>query len=129
MLQPKLIEEFTKTFNQELTKVSRAANVNTNATDEKQVELDKQLNRLLNAMQLGGPQPSLIQRLHDLEQRKAALMQQTATAPNPRLIELPVPELAEIYRQKVDNLRSPLTVDQPTLIKAATLPSNNILRI
>jgi hypothetical protein len=74
MLQPKLIEEFMKTFNQKLTKVSRAANVKTKATDEKQVKLDKQLNLLLNAIQLGGPLPSLIQRLHGLEQRKVALM-------------------------------------------------------
>ena len=129
MLQPKLIEEFMKTFNQKLTKVSRAANVKTNATDEKQVKLDKQLNLLLNAIQLGGPLPSLIQRLHGLEQRKAALMQQTATAPNPRRIELPVPELAETYRQKVDNLRSSLTADQLTQIKAAASLSSNISRI
>ncbi len=129
MLQAKLIEEFTKTFNQELMKASHAANVDTNANDKKRIELDKQLDRLLNAMQQGGPLPSLMQRLRDVEQQKAALMQQTTAAPKPRRIELPIPALAEIYQQKVDNLRSSLTADQPTQIKAATLLSNLLSRV
>jgi hypothetical protein len=58
-------------------------------------------------------------RLKQLEKTKAQISAEKPSGTQPPSLSLPKADLAELYRQKVDNLRECLTRDESTRVKAA----------
>jgi hypothetical protein len=120
MLRPKLIQEFANAFRQHLVHLSQTATRDRERNEVQLVDINKQITRILDSMQAAGPLPSLVNRLKQLEESKAKISAQKPSVSSSRLPVLPNPDLAELYRAKVDKLHEYLTRDQPTRIKAAT---------
>jgi site-specific DNA recombinase len=67
MLHPELIREFTKTFSETLAHLLKA-NLETGETQAKRLtEIDKQISRIIDSMEVAGPFPSLVRRPRELE--------------------------------------------------------------
>ena len=61
-----MIREFTRAFNECLDNVAREGAQNERKRRKQMAEIEKQIDNILNSMQVAGPLPSLVDRLHGL---------------------------------------------------------------
>jgi site-specific DNA recombinase len=120
MLRPELIQEFANAFKENIAQLCRIQMSGREEHERQLAEIEKQLARILDSMQAAGPLPSLVNRLKQLENTKALISAEKPSGTQPSSFSLPKVDLAELYCQKVDNLRECLTRDEPTRVKAAT---------
>ncbi|MEO1544257.1 MAG: recombinase family protein [Pseudomonadota bacterium] len=118
LMAPELVEEFILAFNTEINKHRYHAELKQEA---KQRELDKvtqALEGLYDAIADGLRTDGLIGRVKSLEAKKSALEDEVAncSAPSPRLH----PNLAMLYREKVENLHLALAAPE-TRFEAAEI--------
>jgi len=108
MLAPELIECFCREFEREYRAIQKSLDEQHKSSDQKLRKLDKQISRLVKAVENGGEFDSIRERLEELEQEKAALR---AITPPKQSKELPVvkPDLIPVYQKKVARLENTLT--------------------
>jgi site-specific DNA recombinase len=121
-----LVAEFIKEFHAEVNRRRRDAELSVTLKRRELDEIQRKLDGLIDAIADGLRAPRLQSKLDELEPRKAALETDIAGAPAaaPRLR----PDLAEIYRQKVANLREALA-DPATQTKALEILRGLIERV
>ena len=73
MLQPELIRAFADTFKRCIALYFQSQDENHRQVEKQRVQLDTKIERLLDAVQQGGPLPSLVARLQELEKSKGSL--------------------------------------------------------
>ena len=106
LMAPNMVEEFVAAFHEEVNRARREATAARAGKERELAEVTRKLDKLIEALIEGYRTAGLQQRLEDLEARKAALEQELAADPPP-----PVrlhPNLAQVYRAKVERLREAL---------------------
>ncbi len=106
LMQPDLVREFIGAFHEEINKQRRDTEAESELKRRQLEQLTQKLNGLIDAIADGLRTDGLLGRLRDLERQKADLGAQLDAAPPaaPRLH----PNLAELYRRKVENLHGAL---------------------
>ncbi len=106
LMQPDLVREFIGAFHEEVNKQRRDTEAESELKRRQLEQLTQKLNGLIDAIADGLRTDGLLGRLRDLERQKADLEAQLDAAPPaaPRLH----PNLAELYRRKVENLHEAL---------------------
>jgi len=102
LMAPELVEEFVAAYHEEVNRARRDATAARVGKERELGEVNRKLDKLIDAITEGIRAPGLQQRLDDLEGRKAALERELAADPPP-----PVrlhPNLAQVYRDKVERL-------------------------
>jgi hypothetical protein len=100
LLAPELVEEFARAFQEEVNRLA-AEKTRHCAEDQGQLEaVKRKIATIIRAIEDGMYQPSMKERMDELEAEKALLEERLATAPEPPKIRLH-PNLAGLYREKV----------------------------
>ena len=105
-MAPELVEEFVRAFQKEVNNRRREDDLLLEANKRELAEVRRKLNGLIDAIAERLRAPGLQKRLEELELRRAELEQEIGSAPTP-----PVrlhPNLAQIYRRKVEQLQHAL---------------------
>ncbi len=105
-MEPQLVKEFIAEFHRAVNQDRQAQEVQIGAKRKALGDVRVKLDGLVEAIAGGLRGPSLQAKLDELERRRAALETEVAAAPAP-LLRLH-PNLAEIYRQKVEALHEAL---------------------
>ncbi len=106
LMAPELVKAFITAYHAEINRQRHLAELDVGVKRRELEEVNRKLTGLIEAIADGLRAPGLQARLDELGERKASLEQviAAAPAPAPRLH----PNLAELYRQKVANLRAAL---------------------
>ena len=107
LMAPDLVQEFITAFHAEENQSRRARELEAEQAERELAKVDRQLNALVDAITGGMKGAALQLKLDQLESCKAELERKIAEAPapTPRLH----PNLAGLYRRKVENLHDALT--------------------
>ena len=106
LMAPELVEEFVAAFHEEVNRQRRDAGAGRAGKERELAEVTRKLKGLVDALAEGYRVPGLQQRLDELEARRSALEQELA-APAPSPVRLH-PNLAQVYRRKVERLHEAL---------------------
>ena len=119
MMAPEMIEEFARSYHEELNRNAREADARL-AQDRKQLaEADRKIASIVSAIEDGGYNKTLKARLDELEAKKTEVETRLAGATaSPIRIH---PKLSEIYRKKVEDLAASLSDDRIRLEAADVL--------
>jgi hypothetical protein len=106
LMQPHLVEEFIRSFHAELNLLAKERNIDRGQMAKDLVQINRKLDGLYEAIADGLRTPGLKVKLEELEQRKEEMEQQISSTPPPA----PVlhPNLAELYRRRVESLHESL---------------------
>ena len=106
LMQPQLVEEFIREFHEEVNRQQSALEHGLSDKKRRLADLGHRLDGLYDAIADGLRTPGIKAKLEEMEARKAALQDEVDAAPPPapRLH----PNLAELYRRKVDELHRSL---------------------
>jgi len=107
LMMPEMVEEFVAAFHEEVNRARRDETAARAGRERELAEVRRKLDGLIDAIADGLRAPGLQQKLDDLESRKAALEQALAAEPPPT-VRLH-PNLAQVYRAKVERLHEALT--------------------
>jgi hypothetical protein len=106
LLAPERVEMFTRMFREEFNRLA-AEKMQSRAEDERRLQLvQRKITSLIRAIEDGLYQPSMKERMAELEAEKAAVMERLA-APEPSSIRFHR-NLAQEYRNKVTSLEEVL---------------------
>jgi site-specific DNA recombinase len=105
-MAPDLVKEFAAEYHRELNRLNAAREEDFGRKREELDRVERQLHEIIGAIKEGLRTPSMKDELLALEARKLDLLAELkhAPAPAPRLH----PNLAELYRQKVERLHQEL---------------------
>ena len=106
LMQPHQVEEFIRAFHAEVNRLEKERNVGRGHTVKELDGIKRKLNGLYEAIADGLRTPGLKAKLEELEKQKGNLEARLSSAPPPAPILHP--NLAELYRRKVQNLHSSL---------------------
>ena len=109
LMQPHLVEEFIREFHAEINRLSKERDVGRQQTRSELSTTDRKLDGLYEAIADGLRTPGLKAKLEQLELKKEELELKFSSAPPPAPILHP--NLAELYRRKIENLHASL--DKP----------------
>jgi hypothetical protein len=112
MLTPTLVEEFVRSFAEELAVRQRDATSRRDRLAQELAATERRLEGVLHAIEDGAWSESLRTRLQDLEHRKSELTAALAEAASPPRVELH-PNAAAIYAVKVAELEASLNAPDP----------------
>lgn len=112
MLTPALVEEFVRTFEQELAALQRQSASKQARAKDQLLDIEKRLNGVLRAIENGAWNDALKQRLDDLEAQKKQLQAELAAAEAPAPAVKLHPNAAAIYRAKVAELEAALNASE-----------------
>ena len=120
LMEPELVKEFVSEYHRELNRLNSSAEQDIDRARRDIDKIDREMDRLVQAIKDGVKASRVAEELDSLEEKKAELSGKVRQAPvrAPRLH----PNLAELYRKKVENLRDVLD-DEDTRPEAT-----NILR-
>ena len=109
LMDPVLFEAFAQEFTAEWNWLQAGAGAHLSQLRAEHERVDRQIERLVDALAEGAPAARVTQKLRELERRRLDLEAElsTAAAPAPRLH----PNLAEVYRRKVADLQQALAED------------------
>ena len=106
LMQPDVVEEFIRAFHAEVNQLQRTRDIGREATVKELDRIVRQLDGLYEAIADGLRTASLKVKLEELEQCKADLEAELSAAPPPAPILHP--NLAELYRRRVEDLHANL---------------------
>jgi site-specific DNA recombinase len=110
LLQPELIQEFVKTFQQEFNRLRRQEANEQAAAHAELTKIERQMRNIIEAVKAGMFAPAMKDELVALETRKAQLVELAHDrAEEPFLLH---PGLADVYRKKVEKLTEALNKEE-----------------
>ena len=109
LMQPDLVEEFIRAFHAEVDRLRRERNIGREHTAKELERVARQLNGLYEAIADGLRTAGLKVKLEEMERRKTDLEAQLSAAPPPAPILHP--NLAKLYRRRVEGLHASLNTD------------------
>ncbi len=121
LMHPDLVKEFIAEFHRELNRLGATRDGERQEAERGLDKAEREIREVIDAIKSGIRSPTLSAELEALEQRKSALEKDLAAEPPP-----PVrlhPNLAEVYRQKIQNLRDALNQDDSRVDAAGLLRS------
>ncbi len=114
-----LFRVFCDEFTREVNRLRIQQHAQTEAERREHARIDRDLDKLVQALLDGVPATSVKAKMECLEARKADLAAKTAAAEEPP--PLLHPKMAEIYHRKVTDLHAALNDDEPTRAEAADI--------
>ncbi|MFC4171422.1 recombinase family protein [Microvirga sp. GCM10011540] len=105
LLTPELVAEFTRAYQEEVNRLTKEVSGRAAEVETKLAAVQRKIDGIMRAIEDGLYQPSMKARLEELETEKAALISSRDTGPTIPNI-LVHPNLAAVYRRKVDELES-----------------------
>ena len=137
LMHPDLVKTFVDEFRREVNRQAAEQNIRRNQIERDLERTERDVRRLIEAIKAGVPGAAVKDEMTSLEARRIDLLSQRTEAPPPmpRLH----PNIAEVYRQKIDNLAESLN-EERTCAEAAEcirelieeirlVPDNGTLRI
>ena len=109
LMHPDLVKEFIAEYHRELNRLARQRDNGRQQLVKEHARVEREIREIIEAIKSGIRSASMADELQALDTRKADLRQQLATDP-PAPVRLH-PNLAEVYRQKIENLREALNGD------------------
>ncbi len=129
LLAPDLLAEFAEEYRRERNRYFREIKKRRQRLEAKLGDLDRRIDRIVLAVEEGGDAATLVARLRDLEARREGLQGQASlSSSNSSAPELH-PNLSELYRRKVSELREALNRDPETRSQAVAILRSLIDRI
>ena len=110
LLQPNLVEEFVRGYHKEINQKRANANVSLAAAQRRLVKVRKEIDSVIDSVVAGFRNETLKRRLDTLEDERIEL-ERKVSEPPPTTIRLH-PNLARLYREKVENLARALADDE-----------------
>ena len=110
LLEPDLLKEFIAEYHRQLNAGQATREAQWKSKEKELARIKQEIGELINAIKAGIHSPTLQTEFDELEGRKAALENELASDPPP-----PVrlhPNLSEVYRAKVEDLREALNDDK-----------------
>lgn len=117
LMAPELVEEFTREYHAELNRMNAGREAAYTASREELAQIDRKIRAIMSVIEDGLVTESTKTRLLELEGRKRALSEMPAPAPVARLH----PSLANLYRDKVENLHAALDREETRVEAGAIL--------
>ena len=116
LMHPELVKTFVDEFRREVNRQAAEQNIRRNQSERDLERTERDIRRLIEAIKAGVPGAAVKDEMTTLEARRIDLLSQLKEAPPPmpRLH----PNIAEVYRQKVDNLAEALN-EERTCTEAA----------
>ncbi|MGA8690598.1 MAG: recombinase family protein, partial [Methyloceanibacter sp.] len=116
LMHPELVKTFVDEFRREVNRQAAEQNIRRNQSERELERTERDIRRLIEAIKAGVPGAAVKDEMTTLEARRIDLLSQLKEAPPPmpRLH----PNIAEVYRQKVDNLAEALN-EERTCTEAA----------
>jgi site-specific DNA recombinase len=116
LMHPELVTTFVDEFRREVNRQAAEQNIRRNQSERELERTERDIRRLIEAIKAGVPGAAVKDEMTTLEARRIDLLSQLKEAPPPmpRLH----PNIAEVYRQKVDNLAEALN-EERTCTEAA----------
>jgi site-specific DNA recombinase len=122
LLDPELLAEFVHEFHSELERVQAASTEVGSHSKKRLNDIKQKIARIVGAISEGTDTPALRQALLSLEGEKAELEKTVAVHHRPILLEPPpAPELARLFRRKVERLEETLNAEPTLTSKAAPI--------
>ena len=118
LMEPALFQEFCTEFTREVNRLRMQRGADLAGWKAEYERADRDLSKLLAALKAGGPIQAIVDDMKRLEARKTELSRLLASAAEPP--PLLHPNMAEIYRQRIDQLYEALQED-PERGKAAEM--------
>ncbi len=109
LMHPDLVKEFIAEYHRELNRLARHRDDGREQLVKEHARVEREIREIIEAIKSGIRGTSMADELQALETRKAELQRQLAIDP-PAPVRLH-PNLAEVYRQRVENLREALNGD------------------
>ncbi len=128
LMQPEHVEEFIAAYNEEVANLSAAQSHERTHTEKTLKMVERKLDGLYEAIADGLRSPGLQRKLHDLEAQKVELQAMLEDATKPAAPVMLHPNLAELYRQKIETLGISLT-DEKIRDEALTIIREMIERV
>jgi site-specific DNA recombinase len=116
LMDPELFRVFCEEFTREVNRLRIQEHTQTEAARRELARIDRDLEKLIQALLDGVPATSVKAKMERLETRKIELTAGLAAAEVPPL--LLHPRMAEIYHRKVADLHAALNVDDVTRVEA-----------
>ena len=119
LMAPDIAGEAVRAWAEETNRLNRERSASSEAERKELAEIEKKIERIAVAIQDGAYSPTLKEKLHKLEARKAELTKRLATVP----AEIPDihPNVAGIYRRKVARLAKALGTPEERDAAAAAI--------
>ncbi len=117
LMDPDLFGVFCDEFTREVNRLRVQQRAQTEAERRELARIDRDLDKLVQALLDGVPATSVKLKMECLESRKVELLAKRAAAEEPA--PLLHPKMAEFYRRKVTDLRAALSNDEATRAEAA----------
>ena len=119
LMAPDIAAEAVRAWAEETNRLNRERHAAGNADRKELAEVEKNIEGVITAIQDGAYSPSLKERLHELDSRKAELTGRLATVP-PEIPDIH-PNVAGIYRRKVVRLAEALHKPEERDVAAAAI--------
>jgi DNA invertase Pin-like site-specific DNA recombinase len=106
LMHPDLVKEFIAEYYREFNRLAATRDAERQGAKRQLAKVEREIREMIDAIKSGIRSPTMAAELDTLEERKSALQKDMDGPPAP-----PVrlhPNLAEVYRQKVENLREAL---------------------
>jgi hypothetical protein len=103
LMHPEMVKTFVDEFHRELNRQAAEQDVRRNRITSDLEKTEREVRRLIEAIKAGVPGAAVKDEMTTLEARQRDLLAQLETAPPP--VPRLHPNIAEVYRQKVANLR------------------------
>lgn len=100
LLTPELVAEFTRAYQEECNRTAVVADGLRSSASAGMAAVQRKIDGIMSAIEDGLYQPSMKQRLAELEREKAALTRQLAAPPERSVVRVR-PNLAEAYCRRV----------------------------
>jgi site-specific DNA recombinase len=104
LLQPELVAAFVEGFQADMARARAAEKAERSRTAKKRMEIDRKLAALVRAIEDGLYQPSMKERIQELEKEKALLPPDVPRDDGPDVEVLLHPRLPAIYKRQIENL-------------------------
>ena len=109
LMEPDLVKEFVSEYHRELNRLNSSAEQEVDRARRALDKIDREMDRLVQAIKDGVKASRVVEELDALEEKKVELTAKVRQAP--ARAPLLHPNLAEVYRKKVENLREVLDDD------------------
>ena len=110
LLSPALVKEFVAEFQRETNRLNAQRGQRSKAAQAELARTETEIRNVISAVKQGMLHASMRNALTELEERKAALEREIAATPSPP--PLIHPNLAELYRRKVERLHESLNAEE-----------------
>jgi site-specific DNA recombinase len=120
LLSQDMVTDFVEQVRIELKTKAKDQHSRTGSLNNEKTDIIRKIKKLVTVIEDGLFTPEMKERMKALDKRRTEIEDELCSAPASPVVEL-IPNIHEVYRQKVENLRSTLDADDVTRSEAIPL--------